>query len=240
MRDNLPAADQEVIRLLEPHGLLILGSLKLLATDRVPTLSGDRTANSLLMIGNAGSSMWRPFTRSPEYGDGKPEPLDRWSRRIGTDIAEKLDGKPIFPFDGPPYPPILSWAARTGRVAASRIIISLHQQFGLWHAYRFVLVLPDVGDVDTSKSGLRSACLDCIDMPCLDVCPVDAFDGEHYQVGKCVEFLGVNKKSSCRVQGCKARRVCPVAKEFHYLPDHARFHMDAFVDTRWHPKTGHD
>jgi len=226
----------DIDTILKPFGLVLLGSSSVDATNKVPDVSSGQVARQLLMIGNGGASLWPVFSGSDEYLDGRPDPLDRWSRRIGTEVAAQLGARAIFPFDGPPYPPFISWSLLSGSVVTSPLAMLIHKRFGLWHAYRFALALPVQGIVRTEKSEYISPCLDCVDQPCLQACPVDAFgdsfgDGE-YRVRDCVDYLKVDPQTACRLQGCGARRACPEARAFTYLPQQAQFHMQAFVESQ--------
>jgi len=182
-----------------------------------------------VLIGNAGSGMWAIFKETPEYLDGLPDPLDRWTRRIGTKIARESDASVIFPFEGPPYPPFQSWAALAGEVFSSPIVLSIHQYYGLWHAYRFALMLEKPLQGLTKQKTVESPCLSCSHQNCLQTCPVDAFSPGVYRVRDCVDYLNSEKHSFCRQSGCAARHACPVASAYRYEPEHAQFHMAAFV-----------
>jgi hypothetical protein len=67
-----------------------------------------------------------------------------------------------------------------------------------------------------------------VDKPCLSACPVGAFSGRSYDVPACVNHTRSTAGVDCREAGCRARRACPVGREYPYEPDQARFHMDAF------------
>jgi hypothetical protein len=207
--------------LLRPHGLVVLG-----ATDEA--VSGEQ-AQEIVLVGNAGSSIWPAFAGSGEYSDNLPHPLDRWSKRVGMAVAEKLDADIVFPFEGPPYPPVLDWAGNSGQASPSPISLFIHREYGLWHAYRFVLLLREPVSGFPPALPLDTPCLSCTDQPCLSSCPVDAFTVGKYQVDDCVAYLAGDENSACREQGCGARRACPVATDFQYRARHARFHMDAFL-----------
>jgi hypothetical protein len=219
----------ELAKLLEPHGLVMLAVLDGTGIEGLPAPGNESKTRQLLLVGNAGSSVWPAFTESPEYGDDLPDSLDRWSRRIAEQIAGRIGGTAIFPWEGPPYPPFLAWAGLGERVFSSPLSMFIHSEYGLWHAYRFALVLPGRHAGPEGVQSSASPCLSCTSQPCLDACPVDAFDGKTYAVHQCIDFLQADPHSACRQQGCGARRACPVGKSFTYLPDHARFHMDAFV-----------
>jgi hypothetical protein len=217
---NSEMTDRSAVEnLLRPHGLVILGELP-----------------ETLLIGNAGSSFWSCFERSPEYSDGSPHPMDRWSKRIGLAVAAELDAQAIFPFEGPPYPPILQWAEAAGHASPSPISMFIHHEYGLWHAYRFALRFSQPLAGSFLNFGEVSPCLSCNDQPCLAACPVHAFSESRYRVDDCVDFLASDESSACREYGCDARKACPVATEYQYGPMHARFHMDAFVKSQLAPR----
>lgn len=218
--------------LLKPFGLFLFGSLQVSCEDQVPDVAENQPARQLLLIGNGGSSLWQAFSRSLEFRDGMANSLDRWSTRVGNHLASKLKGRAIFPFSGPPYAPFLSWAGKTGQALPSRISMSMHARFGLWHAYRFALVLPELRGDLAVESEFKSPCLSCVDEPCLKACPVSAFTNDSYLVDQCMDYLVTDPKSACRKLGCEARRACPVGTKFTYLPQHAKFHMDAFIMLR--------
>lgn len=223
--------DSRFDALLQPFGLSFMGAMRVGPLDQVPDIAENKPARSLLLAGNGGASFWPLFSRSAEFADGRPDPLDRWSKRVGQHIAESFGVRVIFPFEGPPYPPFLAWAHRTGRSVQSRLSLFMHDRFGLWHAYRFALALPEPLDPSPRESRFESPCLACADKPCLKVCPVDAFAGPSYRADLCIEYLRSHSNSACRQLGCESRRACPVGKAFTYVPEQAAFYMDAFVGT---------
>jgi len=187
---------------------------------------------ALLLVGNGGPSFWPVFSRSVEFVDGGADPLDRWSVRVGNGLAATLRGRAIFPFEGPPFPPFLSWAAKAGTAVSSRLTLFMHQDFGLWHAYRFAVAVPESPGRSSAGAAFESHCLKCVEQPCLEACPVSAFSGPAYRSDQCVDFLGRDMESACRRLGCASRRACPVGRAFTYLPEQARFHMEAFVKSQ--------
>ena len=217
--------------LLKPHGLILRGVLAGSEVEEIHAAGDEFKARQLVLVGNAGSAIWRPFNESPEFSDALANPLDRWSRRIGEDIAGQLGGRVIFPWEGPPYPPFLAWARASGQVFPSPVSMFVHREYGLWHAYRFALALPgSLGGIEHVPPAV-SPCITC-PQPCLAACPVDAFDSDGYQVDLCVDYLRADEKSACRERGCAARRVCPVGRAFSYEANHAQFHMAAFLKSR--------
>lgn len=222
-----------LIDFLPVYGLVSLGVFSPQADEELLPGIPPGTVRQVLLVGNAGSAMWEKFRTSPEHIDGKPNGLDRWSTRVGLELAAEVGGQAVFPFDGPPYPPFLQWASRTGQAFTSPISLSIHRQYGLWHAYRFALLFPcrSIEEMDVDETA--SPCESCRDQPCLRSCPAHAFSAGIYRVEECVDYLRQDAVSPCRSEGCAARHSCPEAREFHYDPEHARFHMNAFLKSRF-------
>ena len=55
--------------------------------DGVPALPGGRPTATLVLAGNVGSGLWRVFSQQRQAAD-EPNPLDRWTRRVLTPLAE--------------------------------------------------------------------------------------------------------------------------------------------------------
>jgi hypothetical protein len=215
-------------QLAEEYGLVIRGGFRVQADDAVPDLADGDRPQTLVLFGNAGSSLWQAFSASTEISDGDPDSLDRWSERIGSRMAKKLGGLALFPFGGPPYQPFTQWAKRAESLVGSKLGMLIHPRYGLWHAYRFAIAFPVAIDAFSHAPEVTDVCASCQDQPCLSRCPVEAFSGHSYDVESCYHYLHSNPDSSCRTRTCEARMACPQGISFQYSPEHARFHMDAF------------
>jgi hypothetical protein len=215
---------------LSPHGLSLRGSFAPVADDGLPALPNGQPAAGVWMVGVIGSAFWPHFKASAFYRDGQSDPLDRWSRAIGEELAVRFGGIALFPFDGPPYHPFQRWADRAEPTQPSRMLLRIHPDFGLWHAYRFALALP-LAAVATPAPATPPAdlCARCSGQPCLQACPVGAYTGEAFLLDACASHLHSGRGADCLQGGCLARRACPVGTGFAYTPEHAAFHMQAFV-----------
>lgn len=180
-------------------------------------------ATTITLIGPDEPRFWGVFTGSAEYRDGKPDPLDRWSLRVLTPLAETLGGTALFPFGGPPYAPFFTWAKQAGRFWASPLGFLVHDEAGLFVSFR--------GAIRWRKAPERSTrpqpCLTCAGKPCATACPVGAFD-DGYDVAACKAHVASDAGQDCRRGGCLARRACPVGQG-RRLPAQAAFHMEAFL-----------
>lgn len=207
----------DIEALLDQQGLCVSGGLVPEAGDDLPQIK------SLLMISPNGADFWPLFTRSSEYNDGAPDPIDRWSQRVLTDLAQRLGGKALFPFGGPPYRPFLQWAIRTGRAHSSAVGMLVHNDAGLWISYRGAIALPYSVALPVP---LQNPCETCVPRPCLSACPVGALS-DGYDTAACHSWLE-RPEADCMSQGCAVRRACPVGAAFGRLPEQSAFHMKSF------------
>jgi hypothetical protein len=184
---------------------------------------------TLVMLGFTDGAQWAHFTRSPEALDGLAHPLDRWSRRVISLLAREWRAADIYP-NGPPTPPLpfQRLAARAEPVHQSPIGLLIHPTWGLWHAYRGALLLPDRIALPRKAASVHP-CTACTVKPCLTSCPVQAFRPDGFDLAACTRHVRGEAGSECRERGCRARDACPVGTEFRYSADQLRFHMRAFL-----------
>ncbi len=217
----------QIESLVERHGLVNRGSFAVQDEDNVPPIHAQSLTRTLMLVGNAGPSLWKTFSASREYSDGKSDALDRWSKRVGTNVASQLEGRALFPFGGPPYHPFIKWAKKAESLSNSRLGMLIHKKYGLWHAYRFALALPF--DIEVALGDSVDICSTCLDQPCISSCPVNAFEIElEFNAKACYTHLSGQENTACR-SGCQARLSCPYASEFRYHSDQTKFHMDAYL-----------
>lgn len=205
---------------LAAHRLEILGGFHATVDDNLP--AGTQT---LLLIGPAEPGFWAHVTAQPEWSDGKPDPLDRWSRRtIGT-IACNLGAKALFPFGGAPYHPFQRWALRSGRAWESPVRLLVHASQGLMVSFRGALALRDRIDL---PDPVAKPCDSCETKPCLTACPPSALTGAGYDVPACHAFLDTAQGAPCLTGGCLTRRACPVSQGYARVKEQSAYHMSRF------------
>lgn len=214
-----------VIAAIRDEGFEALGWFAPDPSDRVP---GDPPF--AILVGNAGPAM---FDRFALERDPNRDRLDDWCRIVIGDLAEALGAVAHLPFDLPALPFSL-WGRRAKAGHASPLGLNIHPIFGLWHAYRALLAFRSPLDLP-ERPDTPSPCVACPDRPCLTACPVHAFSGEGYDVAACAGHLRTAAGRDCMELGCRARRACPVGRDFLYAPSQARFHMSAFLGARGAP-----
>jgi len=179
---------------------------------------------SLVLLGPLDPGFWTIFTAAPEYGDGQPHPLNRWSERVVGALAAELGVRAFFPHGGPPWQPFTRWALASGRAHPSPVGMFVHDEAGLWLSYRGALGLAERIDAPPPSP---SPCDSCPDKPCLSACPVDAFAGGSYDVPACKADLD-RPGNDCMARGCAVRRACPVGQRYGRIEAQSAFHMAAF------------
>ncbi len=60
---------------------------------------------------------------------------------------------------------------------------------------------------------------------------MDAYTASGFALQSCADHLHSLPGQSCMSLGCQARLACPVGTAFRYEPDHAAFHMQAFLNS---------
>jgi hypothetical protein len=222
---GIPPMDRSALaQSLSASGLIVRGEANL--SDPV-TVPGGMRARSVFLIGHAGSSIWPHFSAWLAGQSSVPnDPLDTWSKEVIAAAADAAGGHAVFPSDKP-HLPFQQWAMKAEGLKPSPLGILIHPVYGLWHAYRGAILVPE--ELIQSLEKLSHPCDTCLEKPCLNACPVNAFSGDRYDVSSCRSHLHSVEGHACVSGGCMARLACPVGREFAYLPDQMRFHMAAFA-----------
>ncbi|MFN4100359.1 MAG: ferredoxin [Pararhodobacter sp.] len=211
------ASAPDLLAALEAEGLTALAT-----TGPDPDFCPE--AHALLLVGpQGGAGWWSRVTASPEWQDGTPDPLDRWSYRILTALAGRFGGTAFFPSDGPPYPPFFRWAQDSGALWQSPVGMLVHADQGLWVSFRGALALP----FRVTLPARDNPCPPCT-QPCTTACPVDALSPAAYDVPRCHAFLDTPAGRDCLIRGCAARRACPAGASHARLDAQSAYHMSRF------------
>lgn len=208
-------------------GLACRGGFHPQQDDGVPLVQ-KAPARTVVLLGFTGREQWSSFATSTEFNDGLPHPLDRWSQRAVSTLAQQFGAASLYPFTGPPWWPFQRWAKRAERLYESPLGILMHPDYGLWHSYRGALLLQDEIDVPPMRNW-PNPCESCRTRPCLSACPAGALAGGRYAAAPCREHLLADHLTACSSSGCLARCACPVAAEHRYSSAQASFHVQAFV-----------
>jgi len=203
--------------LARPHKLSNLGAFHTIPEDGF----GKGT---IVLLGPDEPGFWDHFTGSDEFQDKTPDPMDRWSRRVISNIAEDCRGFPLFPFGNPPRP-FIGWALRSGQAFVSPAHLLVHANVGLLVSYRGAIFLDEELPLPTPAA---NPCDVCAGKPCLTACPPRAITANGYDLPTCHTFLDSEAGRACMSQGCAVRRSCPLAENYPRMDAHSAFHMKEF------------
>jgi ferredoxin len=199
-------------------GLFVSGVAPLAPEDGLP-----ERFRSVALLSPDEPRFWPLVLDAPEMRDGRPDALDRWSRRVIGRMACGLRTKAVFPFVGPPWRPFTGWARRSGRMWQSPVGLLVHDVAGLWISFRGAIALEEPAPAVSSPS----PCDACVSKPCLRSCPVGALAAERFDVAACRGVLASSDGQACLSLGCRARGACPVGGD-RRQPEQSAFHMKAF------------
>lgn len=211
---------------LAPHGILLRGAVSFDEGEGPPV--GDGFARTVVLLGNVGGSIWRPFSdwRKSQPSGGGAHPLDDWSRAVIQPVAAAFSAAAYYPSDKPWWP-FQQWAVKAEGLQASPLGLLIHPEYGLWHGYRGALGFSARLVVPAAPAN-DFPCERCLEKPCINSCPVDAVHPVSFDVKACRSYLSsAAGQSSCMKEGCLARNACPVGKQYRYPGEQLAFHMRA-------------
>ena len=201
-------------------GLIVMGG-------QHPGTSGATQLDdgTLILLGTA-AEFWPILKTSPEWTDGKADPVDRWSTRVVGQMAVEMGATPCYPFGGPPYAPFIDWALKSGRTFQSPVGALVHDAVGMLISYRGALHFTE--ELAIPEAAAPSPCATC-SAPCATSCPVDALNTHSfYNVAACHDYLTTTEGQTCMTGGCLARLACPLSSGAARDPEQSAHHMRAF------------
>lgn len=216
----MPPQPLEITRALAPSGLSVRGV--------APLAEGEwGTARAVVLVGNEGARYWAHFE---QWRQGQPaaisNPLDTWSRRVISDVAQRFGGRVVMPNDRP-YAPFQQWAKRAQKLHPSPVGPLIDPRLGLWHAYRGAILFDVEIPIQEVEEPIH-ACGACVGKFCINACPAHAFDGGAYNYAACLAHVRGPNAGECRAR-CIARNACPVGTEWRYPDEVQAFHHKAFA-----------
>jgi epoxyqueuosine reductase len=181
---------------------------------------------SLVLIGSAGTTLWQSMTAARAF---RPlDPVDEYCEEALFDFCDDMGddvGTRILWPDPVGDAPIA--VTRLGELAGwshrSPMGLGIHPRFGLWFAYRGVVLL-DADIEELREPASASPCDSCADKPCIPACPPGAVGGPRgLELAPC---LGERSRAGadCETR-CLARAACPIGAEHRYSPEQMAHHQ---------------
>ena len=202
----------DLLRRLQAEQLTIFGSLR-------------GAQGTILLLGPHEPGFWPVLCDSPEWQDGAADPVDRWSRRVITGLADRLGAQVHFPF-GAEQAPFLTWAMASDRAWVSPVGMLVQAEAGLMVSYRGALEFN--WHIETPDAP-PCPCTGCA-KPCTTACPVGALQGAQYDVEACGSYVRSDPAQRCLTRGCLARRACPVSQNYARDVGQSAYHMREFLN----------
>jgi hypothetical protein len=213
---------EQIRAALSPHGIFLRGVAHFDSDG--PEMPEGR-ARTVMLLGNIGGSIWRPFSEWLRENQDVSDPLDTWCVEIIRPVAKAMGGMAWFPSERP-WQPFQQWAMRAEGLQASPLGVLIHPDYGLWHGYRGAIGVAE--QIEFPASAARPhPCDHCPDKPCLTRCPANAVALDRFNVPACRTYLAGEGEGTCMQSGCIARAACPVGAGYRYPPEQLRFHMAA-------------
>lgn len=181
---------------------------------------------TLILLGPYEPGFWAHLKDSPEFADQRPDPVDRWSLRVVSDLARSLGATPLFPFGGPPHQPFIDWALESGETWVSPATFLVNKTQGMHVSFRGALGFTD--KIALPPTGPRP-CDTCPDQPCRTACPVGALVNGGYDAARCKSHVTSADGAECLLGGCLARRACPISATYPRRAEQSAHHMAYFL-----------
>jgi len=175
----------------------------------------------LILLASCGSRYWQNMKQDPGVKVEGPDPVDNYTiRAVGNFFGN--DAIIVYPRNR--LIPLRALGKLAGWHYDSPLGLGIHPVFGLWFAYRAVIMssadfTPLAVEID-GQAG--SPCGSCRDKPCITACPASAAIESGFEVQLCSDYR-MEPDSSCQSR-CISRLACPVGRDHRYLPDQMAYH----------------
>lgn len=185
----------------------------------------------LWMFANGGPQFWQAFCADRDgsrtlQSQNQQHPLDHFARKTVTAfLGEKKVGDDVqFLYPGPYVLNLQSLGRLLGWHHDTPLKIGLHPLYGLWFAYRTVVLVNAEETVTPwlAPASAESPCQTCMSKACITRCPATAVFEEQFYLDRCIDYR-TQESSSC-MQRCVSREACPVAPEYRYSDEQIHFH----------------
>lgn len=220
-----------------------------------PFLEADTGFSQLILLGHGGTDLWKAIAEQGTDIDS-PDPVDDYTlkslsawfnaRHIKHSFlypmlphahtaADKSALKPI-------HVPLQTLGLLAGWHHSSPMKVGINRQWGLWYAYRAVVLADSTFPADkqnvegsslervnNSAAVSSSPCDTCSSKPCISACPADALSEGTLRFERCAAFR-LQPNSPC-AQRCLAREACPVAVEHRYSTQQIQYHYSRSLET---------
>lgn len=164
---------------------------------------------------------WQSMKQDPGVNVEEPDPVDNYTMRAAGSVFGN-DAIIVYPVNR--RIPLRALGKLAGWHHDSPLGLGIHPVFGLWFAYRAVIMSrADFTPLEDEFDGeAGSPCESCRDKPCITACPASAAIESGFEVQRCSDYR-VELDSPCQFR-CISRLACPVGRAHRYVPDQMAYH----------------
>lgn len=208
----------KIVARLGEAGLALSGTLPISEYDAIVPQPWQSKllapgARGVLVVGNAGRTLWERFLESPEW-ELVRDPLDTYTRRVLGESALLPDPPATVGFYADrrhgAYLPLVALAQRAGFGSPGRVGVLIHPEYGPWIGVRAVLLLDE--EVPFHEPAPYAPCDGC-PAPCVGACHGDVIGASGVDSAACYQLR--LRLPACAI-ACEARRACIVGPEHAY------------------------
>jgi epoxyqueuosine reductase len=177
----------------------------------------------LILLGNGGTRFWESMQRHRTRNLLDENPVDNYFiRSVENTFAANPDYRIIYP--GNHLLPLQSLGKLVGWHHDSPLGLGIHPVFGLWFAYRGMILsntefIPATDDFDAVP---ESPCASCQEKHCINACPAAAVTSSGLKIKPCTSYR-LESDSRCQTR-CISRLVCPIGRDYRYLEEQMAYH----------------
>jgi len=173
---------------------------------------------SVLVVANAGRTLWPLFGASPE-SRLENDPLDHYTRRVFAEASGDEAGFALYMEKREDrYLPLVALAERAGLGVPGRIGVLLHRVYGPWLSLRGLVFTSE--RVEPLAVDAFDPCAGC-PAPCQGACHGPAISEDGVDVDACYRTRLANPECALR---CDARRACVVGPEHAFSAEQEAHH----------------
>lgn len=181
---------------------------------------------SLVLVASAGRTLWQSMTAARAFAPA--DPVDEYCEDALFDFCDDLEPdvntRILWPAtDGGAPVPVTRLGELAGWSHRSPLGLGIHPSYGLWFAYRGVVLL-DVALPAQTLEAAASPCDSCADRPCITACPASAVGGPAgLDLAACVSERA--REGAACATSCLSRVACPVGAEHRYSDEQMAHHQ---------------
>lgn len=178
---------------------------------------------TLILLGNGGSRFWQSMQQHRTKSEQEVDPVDNYFTRTVENLFDAdSDYRIIYP--GNHLLPLQALGKLAGWHHDSPLGLGIHPVFGLWFAYRGLIMSNTNITMLAENFDIPSAspCVSCDEKPCIKACPAMAVTLSEFKVQPCSDYR-LESASRCQSR-CVSRLVCPIGRDYRYLEAQMAYH----------------